>query len=250
MRSEIIIVVSKKEAFINGAQLILEQVRTIGFECLIIFIEDWSLDYNEKSSDQKKIFYFLTNVDEVIACIQDVLRNGHIIINKIFLFRLGEHSKFYLQKIIEQNGISVPKSVCSANNKDICKIDFPCYIKSQKHTSAVIKVSNKKELYQTIWLFDSNNEGWYAEEAIAGDDVLLQKIYYINGKAFAKDNNFQVENVFISISEILGLEVFSVDIFSSKSSKYWVIDVNPAPSFFKLEEARKAFATFLTEKLV
>lgn len=251
MKSEIIIVVSHEELFINGAQLILEQVQMASFGCRVMFIEDWFFKYGEEyHNNEKKLFYFLTNVDGVMACVHDVLRNRHIVINKTFL--LGENSKLYLQKAIEQEGIVVPKSVCpadSAESKNTCKINFPCYVKSQKHTSTVVRVANKRELNEVICLLDCNNEDWYLEEAIEKDGLLLQKAYYVGGKIFVKDSGCRLENVFGSISKALDLEVFSVDIFSSKSDEYCVIDVNPAPSFFKSKKARKAFATFLIKKI-
>lgn len=215
-----------------------------------MFIENLlSIWHNEEHNNSKKIFYFLTNVAGVMECVQDILRKGHAVVNKTFLLR--ENSKFYLQKIIEKNGVIVPKSICPSNNKDIREIDFPCYLKSQKQASTVVKVVNKKQFDEAICLFDSNKEDWYLEEAIDMDDIWLQKVYYVDGKIFeAKKNSFLFKITSNSMAKALDLEIFSFDIFSSKFGRYWVIDVNPAPSFFKSDKARKFFVQFIIKKLL
>lgn len=94
MKPEVIIVISKKELFIGGAQLILKQVQDGDFLCQIVFIESLLLLCHDEHNNSKKIFYFLTNVAGVMECVQNIVRKGHTVINKTFLLR--ESSKFYL----------------------------------------------------------------------------------------------------------------------------------------------------------
>lgn len=242
MKEGIIIAISRRELFIDGAKLILEQIKKAGVDCQIIFIEDY-FKHSGHKENRKKIFYFLANIAAVEACAKYVLRKGHGVINEKFLYK--EKSKFYLQKTIKQYGVIIPKSACPTNKKDTRRMDFPCYIKNQQQASTVMRVADKKELDDAIHLFNCNNEVWYLEEAIEGDDVWLQKIYYVDGKIFARKTDFFLGYTLTSISKALNLEVFSVDIFSSNAGGYWVIDVNPAPSFFNSNEARENFASFL-----
>jgi hypothetical protein len=247
MNPGIVIVVSKKEMFVNGARLILEQIQRNGFSCHIIFVEDQIFKHGEGyNNSKKKVFYFLTNVAQVKSYVQNILQEEHVVVNKSCLLR--EKSKFYLQKTIKQYGVAIPKSVYPARKKNICEISFPCYIKSQQQASTVIRVADKNEFDEAVYLFDSNNEDWYLEEAVEGSDVWLQKAYYIEGKIIARKNVHSFKDALNLISKALNLEVFSVDIFSSKSGGYWVIDVNPAPAFFKSDEARENLAGFLINK--
>ncbi|MFA6119698.1 MAG: hypothetical protein WC688_07280 [Parachlamydiales bacterium] len=150
MKAEIIIVISRKERFINGAKLILKQIKQDGFECQIIFIEDYFVIYNGKRDKRKKkIFYFLTNVEDVKKCAKNALQEGHVVVNKKYLFK--KRSKFYLQMSIKQSGVNVPKSVCYKNNsKDFHGMNFPFYIKSQQQASTVLRVVNKKLLKEIL----------------------------------------------------------------------------------------------------
>jgi len=246
------IIISRGEPFVAGAELIAKEANERGLGCEIIFIEDIILSINgENEKMERRLLYFLTNIDDVPTYVAYFKSHGCNIVNQTFLS--GESSKFYLQNKIKKAGIVVPKSFSVLNEIIALQIademNFPIYIKSQNQASTVIRVKKKSDLSEKLALFARNNEEWYLEEAIEGADVELQKVYYVDGKVASNSGIEKANEIFQTISRTLDLEIFSVDIISSKNGVYWIIDVNPASSFFKSDSARCLFVEFLIQKL-
>lgn len=243
---KVAIIVSRCEHFADGAGLILEDAKQFGLLCEVIFIEDLIFDNKIAAFD---LIYFLTNfsgIEKYVVHYESLVLQ---IINKDFL--IDEKRKFYLQNKVGENGISVPASVSASDvlswAKDRSK--FPIYVKSQNQASTVIRVEDEIELSKAIAVFKCQKEDWYLEKGIEGEEIELHKIYYVNSN-LVLDKNFAIDKrMFDSISKILNLSVFSSDVLVSMTGEYWVIDINPAPAFFKSQEARKHLAELIIKLL-
>lgn len=246
------IIVSQKENFINGAQIIKDNFEKSGFHCEIVFIEDIVLGTNNQVISGTRIIYFLTNSGIISQYCEHFDSLGHYIISRECI--TGDNSKFYLQDKLKESEISVPKSMAVLDHYSALdlaiKMKFPFYIKSQKQASIVRKVSNENELLEVLHLFRDVNEEYYFEEVIRSEENDLRKIYYINGICILNnEENDKYSKIFKLVANVLHLDAFSVDIFFGKDEKYWIIDVNPAPAFFKSHEARHTFVEFCIRKI-
>lgn len=241
------IVVSRFEEFLSGAQKIEQGAKNANKECTIVDIEnllDETVVLQIKA--KQSIIYFLTNDLSIPKYCKVLNEIGTRIIN--FDLLSSHPPKYELQKKVSSCGVLVPKSTYPIpdNIDATSEIQFPLYIKSQKQASEVFYVKNNIEFEKIIKsLIDIKN--YYIEQAIDENRYVLEKIYYIDGNIILLNHNTEQDikwllDILNIISKSLGLEVFSVDIFLDlKNKNYYCIDINPASSFFKRDDARAEF---------
>lgn len=242
------ILFSKNEQFRAGAEMVRLEALKQNKQCEIIEIGNIANENNLKRfSDKPSLGYFLTNDVSISLCVKILKRTGINIINKVFLSENSQ--KFTLQQKARGCGINIPKSVSMPNINQIDKLDlkYPLYIKSQKQGDLVIYNKDTKEFNKNI-LTINNITDYYLEEAVEGEDLTLRKFYFIKGSVVGMDMTDLGDipewfnTVLKNISQSLGLEVFSTDIFINLHSReYFCIDINPASSFFKSKIAREEF---------
>ena len=109
-----------------------------------------------------------------------------------------------------------------------------------------------KEFHDNV--LGKSAEDFYFEESVNLEKFYLEKIYYIDGYIESRNKDFVItENLkteLKNISNVLKLDVYSVDIFISVDGEtYLYIDINPSSGLFQSNKARIQFAKFILGKL-
>jgi hypothetical protein len=239
------ILFSRYEGFEEGAKRICAEAILQRKSCTVIEIRDLvdSIKRQALVAAGSHI-YFLTN-DKFIPFYSEFLKSlGVEIINERFLS--GDASKFILQEKLRLSGIVVPKSLWipeQSMTDSINTLRFPIFIKSQKQADFVKYVEGIDELKKQIKIVPCIGE-LYFEEAVESEAMELKKFYCVKGSTVVDSEGIPewLDTVFRHISQSLGLQVFSADMFIDWSKKeYYCIDVNPASAFFNSNEARTIF---------
>lgn len=234
------LIVSEQENYLDAARLIVDEAKRTKKICKIVFIEKMMIDSNSATILPKGgCVYFLTN-HYLVSIFAAVLRMQDFqIINGDFVSR--EKSKLYVQARLKNKGISVPQFRFSPEQK-ICYKKFYC--KSFSHATFVKYLKNNRDFFSFRQLF-SDKDFHYFESALSEKKFKEYKYYSILGKFIPPKAAFKTAAIIKDIAKIanlLMLEAFSVDIIvDERTSKYWVIDVNPASAFFKSTAARREF---------
>lgn len=251
------VIISKAEPYLNGAALIKEMCASLQLNCDILYIEDVLSNKNDNLPEFESagLIYFLTNavgVPEFANYLEHSTKK--ILINRDFL--ISRQPKFSVQTRLRLAGINVPDSLVvtdeSLFDKVLLGLRLPLYIKSQSQTSTVIRVETEKEFHDNV--LGKSAKDFYFEESVNLEKFYLEKIYYINGYVVSKSENLILTDglkiELKNISSVLGLDIYSTDIFVSVyGDTYVYIDINPSPGFFQSNEARLHLAKYILDKL-
>ena len=156
--------------------------------------------------------------------------NCYIFNNKFFE---SNYTKLEMQKLLIDNKISTPQIFQISKEKEM---QLPILFKENRHSGMILEVYTKNTIEEFFKRFKEDD--FYIEEKINGGQEI--KYYYIKGNIYTNNNSiiYDVVKLYCNkISNILGLEIFSVDIIK-KDNKYIVIDINPSAGFYLLDEAR------------
>ena len=206
----------------------------------VIFMEDYIIAKNKL---QKGSVVYVINNDERVF--KQFINSQNVkeckIINKQYY--LKNLNKEKIQQILNNNNILVPK-IFDYNNLNN---NFPVMCKSKNHTIFTGKFDNKKTL--EFFLQDKNIDDFYFEEVIDKNKFFEYKLYFVNKEFFFYDdvNKLTIKNlsnVLNTISSILNLEVYSIDIFTN-GTKTFIIDINPSAGFYKSKQARKKLISII-----
>lgn len=220
-----IIFLSKEEDYLGSAIKIKEQAN---FYTELIYIEDFM---TSKREIENSVIYFLCNSDYIKEIVNmKEIKNCYIFNEKYFK---NNYTKLEIQKILKENNIKVPEII---EKNEVSNINFPIFCKENKHGGIVLKTYTSKTVARFFEKFNKNN--FYLEKEIPVQKE--SKLYFINNFIYSKGtlNNEQKEICF-NVSEILELEIFSIDIIRDNEDNYYVIDVNASAGFYMLDYARK-----------
>lgn len=172
-------------------------------------------DLNDINIDSV-IYSLITNYDFRV----DISKYNKFINNNFFIRNLNKKD---IQLLLKDNGINTPNIYSKIEQ-------YPVYVKENKHEGLVNLINDSSEYV---------SENSYAEEYIEYDKE--DKYYYVFGKVY--DTFTEISDEFIielccKIVKILSLDVMSIDVLY-KDDKYYVIDVNHSPGFYKSDIARK-----------
>ncbi|MFH1315259.1 MAG: hypothetical protein ABIH67_02565 [Candidatus Uhrbacteria bacterium] len=245
------IIISKTEGFYDGAKMIQQGLKDRDISCQITLIENISINSWDSEKNQSKIIYFLTNTNELGIHAMHYLSTGAEVINQDFL--ICQRDKYSIQDRLLQAQVQIPANFYSSDKKEILSassnISYPLYIKSQQQAKQVYQIKRSDQLSSLLENIKDLTD-WYMEKDVKTEKTNLYKVYYIAGnyhcnkKIELRVKNIQ--NILETISTILHLDIFSIDIIANKQ-KSWIIDVNPASSFFKTETGREDFIEYLTK---
>ncbi|EKE11056.1 MAG: hypothetical protein ACD_15C00146G0001 [uncultured bacterium] len=255
----IILILSKKEPYLDGAALIQSMCNSKEEFCTILFIEDILLNDNFVSFNwHGKVIYFLTNSLHSGRYISFLENFPCHIINKTFLS--GEKSKFCIQQRIKRSGLSVPESISANSINSLILaatfLKFPAYAKSQQQATFTQEFYNKQSFFNFINTLKNDEIDFYLEESMNAPNRVLIKFYYINGFLINNPQNYappmsaiqSIKKDLSILEQALKLNVFSFDlILCKKTLRYWFIDINPASAFFGSEKARFEFVKHLNK---
>lgn len=240
------IIISKKESFREGADLILKEAVSANLKARILYLEEIVLSHENVFYPSKEVLYFLVN-DQTLSRFVDYFsfQPKTMLINNKFYQK--DRSKFSIQNILFRSKISVPISLAVQDHSLIIQesssIGFPLFLKSQKQADVVIEVNNKKELKKHLETQD-NFADLYIEQSMISRYSAIRKFYFVNNESWDDHETVlstKMNDLLKRISLHLGLDVFSADIFvGSDEADYSCIDVNPAPALFKCGTGRSA----------
>lgn len=223
-----IIFLSKYEDYLKSAKKIKDNSN---LKVNINYVEDFILKENKIEILKNSIIYFLCN-SELNKKLVELLRNTNCyIFNKKFFE--SNYTKLEMQELLINNNINTPQ-VYQISNKDQMKL--PILFKENKHAGMIFEAYTKNTIEEFFKKFKEEN--FYVEEKI--NDGYEVKYYYVKGNIYAKGDSIIEKTVKLyceKISNVLGLEVFSVDMIK-KDRQYIVIDINPSAGFYLLDEAR------------
>lgn len=237
--TNIVIFISKYENAIEGANLIKNNLTN----CNILVIEDF---IKQNKTIKESIIYFLCNTNLIQKTIKK-LENCYIYNEKYYL---KNYKKLDVQKKLQNNNLSVPKII---KYEDIKNKDYPIFCKENIHVGITFQAYNQITIEKFFSKF--NTEKFYLEESISkiSNRFNEYKVYYVDGYMTGKNNSKRVskkiKKVCTKISKVLELNVFSVDILET-SNNYYLIDVNPASSFYLSNNSRKKFIKITSDKLI
>ncbi len=235
------LIVSEQEDYLDAAHLIVDEAKRMKKICKIVFIEKMTIDSDSDSIlPEGGCAYFLTN-HQLTSTFAAVLRaQAFKVLNEGFIAR--EKSKLYVQTCLKNEGIPVPQFQFSFDQKVRYK---KFYCKSFSHATFV-KYFNSKHDFCSFHRLLRKKGFHYFESALSAKNFKEYKYYSILGKLIPPKDAFQTATIVKDVSKIanaLSLDAFSVDIIvDEKTGKYWIVDVNPASSFFKSIAARREFA--------
>ncbi|MEK7576076.1 MAG: hypothetical protein AAB482_00095 [Patescibacteria group bacterium] len=244
------IIISKLEPFETGARIIADDCKSVSLSAKILFLEDIILGSNAiELLDGVKILYFLTNDSSLERYVEYFVRKNILVINKDF-YRWNR-SKFSIQDRLKLAGIQIPRSIATQNFSILLSesrfLDFPLYIKSQNQSSLVIKVADEEALRRALSDITQRND-FYLEQSVDAECGSVTKYYFVDRLSCGINGDLSppiISSVLKSISTILSLDVFSVDLFVGDDKKsYWCIDVNPAPGLFNSKHGRSEFIKY------
>ena len=213
-----IIFLSKKEEYLGSAKKIQDN---INIKTDIIYIEDFMKVKNKVNLLENSIIYFLCNSNLIKKLVTILSKTNCYIFNKGFFE--NNYSKLKIQKILIENKLNVPKIFY--NDRDI---KYPVFCKENKHGGIIFKAYTSKTIKEFFKRFNKRN--FYIEENI---DAQQEEKYY-----FIKISKV-IESYCDKISEILNLEIFSLDIINNNNS-YIIIDVNSSAGFYLSDDARNS----------
>ena len=228
MQKKCNIFLSKKENYLESAYKIKKEAN---FPVDIIWIEDFieSKDKVEKLNDS--IIYFLCNSSLTKELAGSLKNIKCYICNREFFEK--NYDKKEMQNILTYNKIETPKMFLDLTYNNI---KLPVFCKENRHAGIIFKAYTHDTLNRFFEKF--SRENFYIEESIDGD--LEEKVYYIKGKKYYKNNegvSSIIDEYCEKISKVLHLDIFSID-FIKRKGKYVIIDVNPSAGFFMHDDAR------------
>lgn len=201
------------------------------------YVEDFINKNNLLTFAKNDIVYILNNSTYNFLLINEIKDNVYKIINEEFYCK--KNNKLKIQKELKANDILVP-NIIECNN--VTKYNYPLFFKSIDHTELVLKVYNKNSLDNLLQKFDSSSI--YLEESLEGSNSEEYKVYFIKNEIYFDDKyedftDERIKQICLKISNILKLELFSIDIIK-QSNHYYVIDINPSAGLYKSSKSRKA----------
>lgn len=223
-----LIFLSREENYLGSAIKIKDNTN---FQVEIIYIEDFMENRDKTQNLKDCVIYFLCNSSLVKKLVSEANKTSCYIFNKKFFE--NNYTKLETQKLLQKNGIIVPKLLICNNPK---KLKYPVFCKENKHAGIIFKAYTSNTIERFFEKF--NKKDFYIEESIDGQQEV--KYYYVKGNIYCK-NNFEIPvsiiNYCSKISELLNLEIFSIDIIKNNDS-YIIIDINPSAGFYLLDDAR------------
>jgi len=231
------IVISNKENFQKAAKLICNEVKLNGIEVNILELND----VKKIEDNNYNYLYFLTNETiKIKNCIKKFNKNH--IINKDFLYNYK--NKFTTYKEIEKLS---PKKYNFNNFFKIKLKKFPIIIKNKKHyKNKNFKANNLNKINNILTKI--NKEEYFIEDFKKGEEI---KVYIINNTYIKNEKiiyNKTLNKILKNLTSSINIECASIDIII-ENKKHWIIDINPAPAFFKSKESRIIFCKYIKNKL-
>ena len=203
-----------------------------------IYWEDYFVNpFKIEESDR---IYILTNATSVLPFVKQFGENYYVINKNYYMKNLN---KFDIQKHLSNRNISVPTLL---EFERINKRSFPIMCKSKKHADFVIAI-------YTLGTFNSlfskyNKNDFYLEQLVRINEEI--KVYFVKDETYFYDGyhneklHKEISDICKKISEILTLDVFSIDVLVC-NGKLFVIDINPAAGLFNSMSARKKLVEWI-----
>lgn len=243
MTNNNVLILSAQEDYIEAAKLIKALCAEVDKSTEIIDLEDIRITPEGIANlPTGGNIYFITNHPSVYTIAAILKLHDYKVINSDFLIK--QNSKLYIQEKLRIAGISVPDHgfILGKISKELRSQNI--YLKSFEHTRFSRSFENPETLDK---FFASLRDGslYYQEENIKSPETKEYKLYSIFGKLIAPENMPFENEISKDISKIaneLELDAFSVDVIINESKQQrWVIDVNPASSFFGSTSSREEF---------
>mgnify|MGYP002518352242 CR=1 FL=1 len=225
------IALSYKDNYIDRVKKIMDDFPN----CVDYFyVEDYINNAKSFLFTSNDIIYILNNSSYNLLLIKKMKNKVHNIINEKFYSH--KYNKLDMQERIKKNNILVP-NILKYNN--LTKYNFPLFFKSVNHADIVLKVYNRNSLDILLTKFKNN---FYLEESLENYSKEY-KVYFIKNAIYFDDNykkfmDEKIKQICLKISEVLQLELFSVDIIM-QDGYYYVIDINPSAGLYKSSKSRK-----------
>lgn len=214
-----IILTSKTNKFKNQINKI---VKDAFFKVNIIYVEDY-LENNALIKESDLVYILCANYHLV----RKIKHTSHLINQQFFKKMLNKKD---VQYFLKEHHILAPNIFYDYQEN--------AFFKENNHEGIVQKLSTVEEYKQ----LRSQCPDFYLEENV--EDIGKEdKLYYIYQDCFSKTNvkiDLRIQEILSGISNLLGLDVFSVDLIYNEF-KVYVIDVNYSPGFYLCDDARLQF---------
>lgn len=241
------LIVSAQENYFDAAKLILEYGLLQNKSIQIVNIEDIVIvPRTIEGINAGGNIYFITNHPAVYTLAAILKLHDYKVINEDYLIR--QNSKLLIQEQLRLANLPVPDhGFILGKISDKLRSDS-VYLKSFEHTRFSRKFNDRKTLDR---YFASIRDGslYYQEDDVVNKETEEHKLYCVYSKLISPESMPAKDVISKEISKIaneLDLEAFSVDIIiKPKNGEHWIIDVNPASSFFGSTEARSEFVNRL-----
>jgi len=228
------IVFSETEPYKNGAKLLSNTLLGRGITSRCIELDRLIPDKEDRTL--KRVCYFLSNHQNVPnAAFWCKVFGGYVVNGEYLRFC---HSKSQVQGLLEEYGVPVLPSE-------------PYLFSDKKHDSTWMVKSERHGMSKLMSIKGSKFSSWdvYLEQIADEKRFTEVKLGYVAGQILAESEDLNIPSDLINalrrVQECLGLEVFSVNIFVDQGGAFYIIDVNPAPAFYRNAKARQNFAIYI-----
>lgn len=237
------LIISAQESYVDAAKLIVAEGSLKNKSIQIVNIEDIQIDPDQiKGVSSLGNVYFITNHPAVYTIAAILKLQDYKVINCDYLVK--QNSKIYIQEQLRLAGLPVPKHgfILGKLNESLAK--QAVYLKSFEHTRFSRSFSHLENLDR--YFASVRNGGlYYQEEDVTNPNTVEYKLYSVYGTLISPENMPIKELISREVSKIaneLDLEAFSVDVIIDQvTDEHWIIDVNPASSFYGSNQARTEF---------
>lgn len=228
------IVLSYEDNYIDRVEKIREEfLEDVDY----FYVEDYINKNVSLTFSSDDVIYILNNSSYNLSLIKEIKCKVYKIINEKFYCK--ENTKLKIQKELKNNDILIPNII---EYEKVTKYNYPLFCKSVDHADLVLKVYNKNSLDNLFKKFDRG--GIYLEESLENSNSEEYKVYFIKNTIYFDDKygdfmDEKIKQICLKISDILKLDLFSIDIIK-QNNNYYVIDINPSAGLYKSSKSRKA----------
>jgi hypothetical protein len=246
-----LIIYSKGEEFLSGAEKIQQDTIKFGKQCEIYEIDDFIENINEIINKNIIRVYFLTGDCRIQQLVNIITKQNQLVINSTFLSCEILSSKYDSLMKVSLCGVHIPDNLLINDNSlsELNRFPIPLFIKSKSPRGIVTRIESIDELISKLEIVTKNERSEiYLERDILTDGFTEIKLYYVNDMVYVSDSENLIiipewlKDILHRISRTLEIEVFSTDLTVNWSSRqYYCFDINYASSFFMCAPARIEF---------
>lgn len=236
-KSKFTVIYNSKEPYSSAVNFLVKESDNFGMDAEMIDLRKFKLRVGK--SRISHCLYFLTDLSTARSAAYWASEIGSAYVVNANAFQTRD-PKSVIQSKMHKIGVSVatpmPYAMQQGGKKSLV-------LKSEQH--GIRRKGITEKFFTDPWTL-------YYEKNAALKGYVECKVWSIGGLLFS-DNPWVEKKRSIRrdvhrIQASLGLEVLSLDVFVNPKGDHFIIDINPAPGFFRHDAARRAFILYVKSK--